>query len=586
MTSTLYRRGVIDSLAVPGATALLVDGDRIAWIGGEDHADGLAPDTVVDLDGDLVTAGFVDAHAHVLSTAQLADGLDLSAAPDLDAVLATVRTAATGEHGRRLAAEGAPLTGFGWDEQHWPERRPPRREELDAAAGGAPVYLARVDLHSGVASSSFAQVLGLDRLPGWSPDGSVTGVAHQVAQDAVADLAPSRRERLYRLGLAQAAARGVVAVHEHSAPFTDTRAGLRSLLGLGQEPGMPLVLGYRAELCVTSDDARELLADIPGLVGIGGDLCVDGSVGSRTAAVRQPYRDAPAGWSFPLGELELTAEQISNHVASVTRAGAQAAFHAIGDRAVAEVLLGVRAATEVEGLAAIRAAGHRIEHAEMLDAPALAATVLFGLIASVQPGFDAAWGGADGMYAARLGAGRAAGMIPLADLRDAGVPLAFGSDSPVTPVDPWAAVRAAASHHTPEQRLSVRAAVEAHTRGGWGAGRGGVRRPGGTGLPAEAVDPLAGELRVGAPAHLAVWRVDPAAWAHRATAVSTGGTTGTVGATGIGGTTGESASGLPRWRRPGEVVLDPTLPALSPELPLPACRRTVRSGTVIYDALG
>lgn len=561
MSSTLYRRGVIDSPTTPGATALLVEGDRIAWIGGEDQADGLSPDGVVDLDGALVTPGFVDAHAHVLATALVADGLDLSGAATLSGALAAIRNAAVGALGRRLAAEGVPLSGAGWDEQRWPERRAPTRAELDAAAHGAPVYLTRVDLHSGVASSSFAQVLGLDRLPGWSPDGLITGAAHQAAQDALTDIPPARRDRLHRSALSLAASRGVVALHEHSAPFTDTRAGLRALLALGAEPGLPLVLGYRGELCVTADDARALLADIPGLTGIGGDLCVDGSVGSRTAALHRPYLDAPADWPFPTGELELTAEQLSNHVAAVTRAGAQVALHAIGDRAVAEVLLGVRAATDVEGLDAIRAAGHRIEHAELLDAPALAATVLFGLIASVQPAYDAAWGGPDGMYAARLGAARAANMTPLADLHDAGVPLALGSDTPVTAVDPWGAVRAAVGHHTAEQRLSTRAAVEAHTRGGWRAGRGGARRPHGPAVPAESVDPLAGELRVGAPAHLAVWDVDESAWAHR-------------------------GAERPAWSRPGRPAPDPVLPELTGEVPAPVCRRTVRSGAVIFDALG
>jgi len=560
VSSTLYRHGVVDSPTTPGATALLVDGDRIVWVGDDDHADGLTADTVVELDGALVTAGFVDAHAHVLATALAADGLDLTAASSLGELLDTVRVAATGEHGRRLAAEGAPLSGTGWDEQRWPERRLPTRAELDAAAHGAPVYLGRVDLHSAVVSTSFAQVLGLESLPGWGADGLITGVAFTVAQDALADIAPGRRERLIRSALTSAAARGVVAVHEHSAPFTDTRAGLRALLALGADPGVPLVLGYRGERCETADDARELLADIPGLTGIGGDLCVDGSVGSWTAAVHRPYLDAPAGWPFPTGELELTAEQLSNHIAAVTRAGAQAAVHAIGDRAVAEVLLGVRAATDVEGLDAVRAAGHRIEHAELLDAPALAATVLFGLIASVQPAFDAAWGGPDGMYATRLGAGRAAAMIPLADLRDSGVPLAFGSDSPVTAIDPWAGVRAAVGHHTAEQRLSTRAAVDAHTRGGWAAGRGGARRPHGPQVPAESVDPLAGQLRVGAPAHLAIWSVDPSAWAHR---------------------DAERSS----WRRPGRPAPDPALPELIGDVPDPECLRTVRSGVVLHDRM-
>ncbi len=96
------------------------------------------------------------------------------------------------------------------------------------------------------------------------------------------------------------------------------------------------------------------------------------------------------------------------------------------------------------------------------------------------------------MYAARVGAMRAQGLSPFADLAGAGVPLAFGSDAPVTRIDPWAGVLAAMSHVDPDQQISARAAFRAHTRGGWRIA--GLDHTG------------AGQLRVGAPAHLAVWR--------------------------------------------------------------------------------
>lgn len=531
MSSTLYRGGAVlvpDDPDAPAPTALLVADGTIAWLGGEDEADGLDADSVVRLDGALVTPGFVDAHAHVLETGLRLEGVDLHDTQTLADALAAVRAAAAGPVGRRLATEGAPLTGYGWDEHAWAEGRAPTRADLDAAAGGAPVYLARVDLHSAVVSSSFAQVLGLARLPGWREDGLITGEAHHAARDAVLDLGTARREHLYRLALDAAARAGIVTLHEQSAPHIDTRDGLATLLGLTADPaaGLPLVVGYRAELCETVDDARGIAAALPGIAGIGGDLNVDGSVGSRTAALRAPYADAPEGWAHPAGRLDLTAEQVSNHVAAVTRAGLQASFHVIGDRAMDEVLLGFRVASEVEGVEAVRRAGHRIEHALMIDAPGLATMVLLGLTASVQPAFDAAWGGDDGTYAARLGRGRAAALHPLADLLTAGVPLAFGSDSPVTPFDPWGGVRAAARHRTADQRVPVRAALAAHTRGGWRAGGG----------PVDG----AGELRVGAPAHLAVWRRDPDG---------------------------------------------PTFPELAAGEPAPECLRTVRAGVVLYDAL-
>lgn len=542
MSSTLYRRGVVHSPADPFAEALLVENGTIAWLGSDDTADGLVAgvDEVVDLDGALVAPAFVDAHVHLLETALAAEGLDLTPAGgvrDLGDVLDAVAAVASG----RAAGDRRPVHGTGWDELGWPQRRPPTRAELDAAGQGLPVYLARVDVHSAVVSSALADLAGLRDLPGWSDDGLVVGEAHHAARDVARAVDGARRTELYRRALAGAAAAGVAAVHEQSAPHVDTRDGLRELLSLTAEAtaGLPLVVGYRGELCTTVDDARALLADLPGLTGIGGDLNVDGSVGSRTAALRHPYADAPGA----TGRLYLGAEQIANHVAAVTRAGVQAGFHVIGDRAMDELLLGLRAAADVEGTAVIARAGHRVEHAEMVDAPTLAQLVLLGVRLSVQPAFDAAWGGADGMYAARLGAGRAAALNPLADLAAAGVPLALGSDTPVTPLDPWAGVRAASQHHEPDQRISVRAAFRAATRGGWRLA--GLDHTG------------AGELRVGAPAHLAVWQAE-----HLVV----------------------QASRTSTWSADARAG-SPLLPDLSPDAAPPVCLRTVRDGVVLHDAM-
>jgi predicted amidohydrolase YtcJ len=543
VTSTLYRNGVVHTPADPFAEAILVDDGTVAWVGAEDSASGYAAraDVVVDLDGALVTPAFVDAHVHVLETALALDGLDLSAAGGVhsltDALDAIHRAAVA------RAAGDAPLLGFGWDEHAWPEGRRPSLAELDAAAGGAPAYLARVDVHSALVTGTFAERAGLPRLAGWHDDGWVTGDAHHVARDEALHFAPARRTALYRSALAHAAAQGIVSVHEMSAPFVDTRAGLIELLETTAtaQSGLPLVVGYRAERCVTVDDAHALLAAIPGLTGIGGDLDVDGSLGSRTAALRAPYADAVE----EAGALYLTAEQIANHVAAVTRAGVHAGFHVIGDRAMDELLLGLRAAAEVEGMAHVAGAGHRIEHAEMIDAMTLAQLVLLGARVSAQPAFDATWGGPDRLYAARLGAGRAVLLNPLADLTAAGVPLAFGSDSPVTPVDPWAGVRAAVRHSATDQRISGRAAFRAATRGGWRL----------AGLDGSG----AGELRVGAPAHLAVWRAPVL--------------------------TVEPGQGrLSTWS-PEARAGTPLLPDLSPDAEPPVCLRTVRDGVTIFDAL-
>ena len=158
----------------------------------------------------------------------------------------------------------------------------------------------------------------------------------------------------------------------------------------------------------------------------------------------------------------------------------------IGDAAVTVAVDAFEVLVERFGAPAVARCGHRLEHLEMVSAEQAAKLGAWGVTASMQPGFDALWGGRDGMYARRLGADRAAGLNPLSLLASAGVPLAFGSDTPVTCMDPWTWVHAASHHQTPGSAISVRAAFAAATRGAWRAG--GVR------------DGITGTLVPGAPA--------------------------------------------------------------------------------------
>ncbi|MGP2438178.1 amidohydrolase [Streptomyces sp. JW3] len=520
--TVLLRRGEVHSPADPFATAMVVERGQIAWVGSEGAADAFADgvDRVLDLDGALVTPAFTDAHVHTTATGLARTGLDLSDAPSLPAALARVREFAAARPADRV------LLGHGWDSAAWPEGRPPTRAELDAATGGRPLYLSRIDVHSAVASTAL-----LDLVPAAAghPDAPLTADAHHaVRATALGAVTPAQRAEAQRAALAHAASLGIGTVHECAGPEISSEDDLTGLLELaGQEPG-PRVVGYWAEQ--DADKAREL-----GAAGAAGDLFVDGSLGSHTACLHQPYADARH-----TGLAHLDAGAVASHVVACTEAGLQAGFHAIGDAAVAAVVEGVRAAAEKVGLARVRAARHRVEHAEMLTAETVAAFAELGLTASVQPAFDALWGGADGMYAQRLGADRARTLNPFAALLRAGVPLAFGSDSPVTPLDPWGTVRAAAFHRTPEHRVSVRAAFTAHTRGGWRA----VGRDD------------AGVLVPGAPADYAVWR------------------------------TGDLVVQAPddrvaRWStdpRSGT----PGLPDLTPGRDLPVCLRTVVGGRTVF----
>lgn len=463
------------------ATALAVVDGTVVWVGDDSSARTRVPDAAetLQLHGALITPAFVDAHVHATAAGLLASGLDLTRCASLAQCLDEVA---------RQARAGQVLWGHGWDEMSWPEQRPPSRAELDRAGKGCPVYLSRIDGHSAVVSSAL-----LDRAPqavsslGWATSGVLTRQAHHHARRAAwASITPEQRRAAQRRFLDDAAARGVAMVHECAGPDLSGLEDLASLLNI--EHGVQVV-GYWGQAVSTPEQARELLT-ATGAHGLAGDLFCDGSIGSRTAALRSPYTDAAGS----TGVCYLDSQQVAAHVTACTQAGTQAGFHAIGDAALDAVVAGFRAAESAVGLAALRRCTHRVEHLEMADPEQAAQLARWGVVASVQPAFDATWGGQGGMYARRLGFARAAVMNPFALLAAQGMALAFGSDAPVTPVDPWGGVRAAVHHHNPSFALSLDAALQAHTRGGY--------------LAAGSTEPRAGTLEPGAPASYAIWDGD------------------------------------------------------------------------------
>lgn len=471
MATTLFRNG---RLHAPGdLTALLVDGDRIAWVG--DTADAGPADETVELAGAYVTPAFVDAHVHATSTGLALLGLDLTGTASLAEALNAVERAAR-------ASGGRPLLGHGWDETRWPERRPPTRTELDRASYGSVVYLSRVDVHSAVVSSALLAAAPRARSrPGYADSGHLTRDAHHEVRRAARDtMTAGQRRDAQRATLRRAAQLGIGAIHELAGPDLSGTDDLLAVLELAAaEPG-PTVLPYWGEPGRSGVDTALAV----GALGAAGDLFADGSIGSHTACFTADYADTPGH----RGHAYLSVDEIREHVLLCTGAGLQAGFHAIGDAAVGAVAAGMAAAAEEVGVEAFRAAGHRVEHLELVPAGAAETFGRLGVAASVQPAFDELWGGTSGLYTDRLGADRSLASNPLARLAAAGMVLAFGSDAPVTPLAPWAGVRAAVHHHEPASRLSPAAALAAHTAGGWAA----ARRAGGT-------------LAAGAPAYLSVW---------------------------------------------------------------------------------
>jgi predicted amidohydrolase YtcJ len=515
MTTTLYRGGRVRTPDHPAATALLVRGGALAWVGPEsDLPTDADADATVDLAGALVTPAFVDAHVHATSTGLALTGLDLTAASSLADCLRLVEDA-----GRR--ARGGVVLGHGWDETTWPEHRAPTRQELDRASYGGVVYLSRVDVHSAVVSSALLAAAPDARgEDGYDDSGHLTRSAHHVVRRVAREsVTPARRRVLQQTTRIEAARLGIALLHELSGPDIASAEDLADLLALAAEEPGPEVVAYWGELAALGGVTR---AQDLGARGAAGDLFADGSIGSHTASLVDDYADAAhAGHGY------LDAAAVRDHVVDCTEAGLQAGFHAIGDGALEAVVAGYADAADRLGPDRVRAARHRVEHAEMLAPEQLPVLARLGVVASVQPAFDRLWGGEEGMYAERLGLPRALTLNPFAAMAAAGIVLALGSDSPVTPLDPWGSVRAAVRHRTPGSGLDPAAAFDAHTRGGWWAAR----------RDADGV------VTAGAPATFAVWDVPET----------------------------DPATGLP---------------PLEPDEAAPTCLRTVVRGTPVHDVMG
>lgn len=463
------------------ARAVLVRGRRVAWVG--DDPEEAPPHTDrVELAGCTLGPAFVDAHVHLTGFGLLLTGLDLSGCASWAEVVDAVRAYA-GQHVGRV------IWGAGYDPHRFADA-PPDPAALQAAARGMAVFLSRVDGHSALvdagtlSAAPLSRAAGVERDAEGRPTGVVRGEAHHIVRRwAIGAMTTTELERARHAAAHHAAAHGIGSVHEMGGPDIMGREDFEAWIR-GRWPIE--VIGYWGEPEVRA--AAEL-----GVRRIGGDLFLDGSLGSHTAALCAPYADRP-GWR---GELLFDDATLTDLLREATVAGLQVGVHAIGDAAIGQLVRCWRAARQAlpaylrERSPELR---HRIEHAELIPPTLLDDLAELGLVVSAQPNFDAAWGGPGGLYEARLGAQRAEQMNPWRQLADRGVPLALGSDAPVTPMDPWLTVYAATHPHHPRHALNRLEAISAATLGGRYAAH---------------QDGMVGVIRAGMRADLAAWEGDP-----------------------------------------------------------------------------
>ena len=404
------------------------------------ESDGVA---CIDLEGGAVLPGFIDAHIHMVHTGLVESGwrvglMNLSR----PAALETLAQAAA-------ERDGDWVIGTGWDESHWQDRSYLTRAELDKIAPHSPLLAIRMDGHLLTANSE-----AMKHISATTPENLMdrnSGILREQAVDVmVGSIRPDFTSTVEAI---DAAARlchrlGITTVHTMSRlDFFEAFMTQRDRRKL------------RITLCPDNHSFGKLLA--VGLKTGFGDswlrfggvkMFADGSIGAQNAAISEPYVDGG------LGALNHENNVLRQWVEEADRSGWQTVIHAIGDRAIEQVL------QIHESLQTDRSLRHRIEHFELPQSSQLARAKTTGLHLCMQPNFTANWSGPNSMYVDRLGIERDRLSNPLRAICDAGIPLAFGSDG--MPPSPLFGIDAAIHGAYPAQRITIDEAIDCYTIAG------------------------------------------------------------------------------------------------------------------------
>jgi predicted amidohydrolase YtcJ len=450
MTTTLFHGGRIRTLMGEGVDEwLLIDGDRIA---GSGNGDAPNADRVMALQGAVLVPGFCDAHVHLPATGLYASGLDFRAEHSSRVILDAFA--------KRAAGNGM-LFGGNFED---PLDKPITRHELDGAVGSRPALLARADMHSCVVSTALLEELDIRGLEGIDMDefGRPTGYLREKAAAEAwrwFDSSLSKREQMdaVRAAIRLAYSKGITSVHEM---FVVEWRGWDAfdVLQASVRPAALNVIPYVATPEV--DRVAEM-----GLGRVGGDFFLDGSFGSHTAWMADGYVTDPPDGTPPSGISYRSDDELLGFFLRSQDAELQAGVHAIGDAAIEQAITTWERVAESRGLEAVRRLGHRIEHFECSSDIHIRRAGRLGLRASIQAAFDRFWGGSDGLYARRIGWERASKMNRFKTMIEGGLVVGAGSDSTVTPLDPFLQMASLRTHHIAEERLEGLSALEAHTKG-------------------------------------------------------------------------------------------------------------------------
>ena len=470
--------------ATEGATALAAKDGVVLEVGDDDAIRRfIGPDTkVVGLVGRTAVPGLSDAHMHLPGLGVRRFGIDLVGTQSLEEVKAKVARAA------KEASPGQWIRGRGWDQNDWPSFRRKRNKfptarDLDQVAPDNPVVLTRIDGHALWVNSKAMEIAGITRSTKAPHGGQIvtarrrpTGIfvdnAMALVREKMPALSDDEVEKAILLGQKECLAAGLTQVQDMGTELATIQV-MRKLDEAGRLRLRVYTMhnGHAEDLSAAFAGGPTVASGEQRLTVRGVKFVLDGALGSRGAALLEPYADDRRN----TGLLLLEPAVFEARVRTAAAAGFQVATHAIGDRAN-RIVLDTYATVFADSAAAARP---RVEHAQILAAEDVRRFGELGIIASMQPTHatsDMAWA------QQRVGPGRIAGAYAWQSLRTSNATIAFGSDAPVEDISPILGLYAATTRKdqfgfpeegwTPDQRMTPRQALEAFTAGAaWAAFR-------------------------------------------------------------------------------------------------------------------
>jgi predicted amidohydrolase YtcJ len=462
--------------ANPWAEALAMSEGRITCVGKMDHVltdcgGGQEGVETINLRGQFLMPGFNDAHVHLGNAAADELAVPLIGVPSTEEMQKRV-AAAVAQH-----KEGDWITGGGWDHTLWPEKRFPNRQLLDAVSPKNPVILTHISGHVAVANSLALKIAEISKSTPNPPGGEIDrdalgeptgvlkeGAAMSLVKVRIPDPTFEQRRKGIELVLQNVARNGVTSVQDYS-----EWADFQVYQQLKEEGKLTVRITEWLPFNLPLNELQNRQAQggtkDPWLKVGALKAFLDGALGSRTAAMLEPYSDDPS----TTGILTMDPEKLTAMAIQRDKAGFQLAFHAIGDRANRIALDVFEAVAKANGS---RDRRDRIEHAQVvapMDFPRFAE---LRVIASMQPSHQTT----DMRWAEdRIGRERIMGAYAWATMLKNKVPLAFGTDYNVEPISPFRGLYACVTRERPDggpkngwepqEKISLEDCIRAYTSG-------------------------------------------------------------------------------------------------------------------------